>query len=647
MWAAAEGRSTLGIPRSVGEEFVGKDRSAAGTLFVAPSGRVLMRRRAQSDSSDLGGYWDLPGGSAEPGETPWDTAQRESQEEVGFSSPGHPRLLDSRLSPDGGLAYHTLVAPAPEEFWPQLSSEHDRHAWVDLSALPAPLHPGLAETLSERLGLSGDCDRGELAGLVGGVMDWLAEDDCAESVAMDRDTVRSRDSDGHLHVNRTPISKANVCPYYGREIPGAAQLGLDMDRVYMMYRDPEELERGAATFARKPLLLAHKPVSSSEHPHALAVGTVGDDVRFDGGYLTAPLTVWDGAAIALIESGEQRELSSAYRYRADMTPGEADGVKYDGVMRDIVANHVALVREGRAGPDVVVGDSRIKLKEIAEMAKTAALSRMGLVAAGAMMAYLAPRLAQDAKVDVTPALAGVTSKNFGERREALLSSVSALVDGKLAKDANISDLAELLNALSGTAIVDSDGDGDVDSDDMPPRGEEGDGDPEADAGGGAGEGDGGGSTKDKVLGLLAGKLSEEDLAAVASCFDAPAADEDPSNGIEGEGEVNKAAMDAAIEAAKTDMRNTARAIRAAEAEVRPVVGELTVVCDSAADVYRAALKVLGVPGVDGLHADALRPIFLAQPRPGARTQRQEVALDASAVDTFHKMFPGAAQVRTI
>jgi hypothetical protein len=42
-----------------------------------------------------------------------------------------------------------------------------------------------------------------------------------------------------------------------------------------------------------------------------------------------------------------------------MTPGTYGGIKYDGVMRDIVGNHVALVEEGRAGADVHVGDAAL------------------------------------------------------------------------------------------------------------------------------------------------------------------------------------------------------------------------------------------------------------------------------------------------
>ena len=51
-----------------------------------------------------------------------------------------------------------------------------------------------------------------------------------------------------------------------------------------------------------------------------------------------------------------RELSCAYRYTPDFTPGKYEGTPYDFVMRAIRGNHVALVEEGRAGPDVVVAD---------------------------------------------------------------------------------------------------------------------------------------------------------------------------------------------------------------------------------------------------------------------------------------------------
>lgn len=64
-------------------------------------------------------------------------------------------------------------------------------------------------------------------------------------LAFDRASVRTYDQDGRLHVAITPISKANVCPYLGSEIPDWEELGLDAQRTYRLLRDPDELARAA------------------------------------------------------------------------------------------------------------------------------------------------------------------------------------------------------------------------------------------------------------------------------------------------------------------------------------------------------------------------------------------------------------------
>jgi hypothetical protein len=176
-------------------------------------------------------------------------------------------------------------------------------------------------------------------------------------LAFDRDTTRSIDRDGRLHVAATPISKATVNPYYGREIPAWDELGLEPDRVYRLLRHPDELARAAPTFSGLPVLSRHVPVSAADHRPDLVVGSTGSTVTFDGPYLRTELVIWSQGAIDGIETDRQRQLSSAYHYRADMTPGVFQGERYDGVMRDIVGNHVALVPEGRAGADVIVGDA--------------------------------------------------------------------------------------------------------------------------------------------------------------------------------------------------------------------------------------------------------------------------------------------------
>ena len=168
---------------------------------------------------------------------------------------------------------------------------------------------------------------------------------------------RETDENGFLHVGASHITKATVNPYYGREIPGWQEAGLDPEAVYYGLRDPEELQASLETWAGLPLHIEHH-IDSAEEPQKLTrVGAVGTGAVWNPPYVDAPLTVWDRAAIDAIEDGSFRELSCAYRYDPDFTPGSYEGTPYDFIMRNIRGNHVALVEEGRAGPDVVVADS--------------------------------------------------------------------------------------------------------------------------------------------------------------------------------------------------------------------------------------------------------------------------------------------------
>ncbi len=173
-------------------------------------------------------------------------------------------------------------------------------------------------------------------------------------LAFDR---RMETIDGHLVVTGCHITKANVCPYLGAEIPNSEALGLKPDKIYYLYRDAAEITAAKDTYNRVPLLMQHVAVSADAPQQFLTVGTASN-ARFTHPYLDADLTIWTREGIDAIESGKQRELSCGYRYVCDLTPGTSpEGEKYDGRMTQIVANHIALVEAGRAGPDVMVADS--------------------------------------------------------------------------------------------------------------------------------------------------------------------------------------------------------------------------------------------------------------------------------------------------
>lgn len=174
-------------------------------------------------------------------------------------------------------------------------------------------------------------------------------------------SARRVDENGFLHVLDNPVSKAQVARYFGAEIPGWQELSLDPEAAYMMLRPADELEKAAPSINRLPIELWHNDTDAENLPKMQIIGSMGSDGRFDGTYLRNSLCFTDGGIIRLItspEAGEEplRELSLSYFYDPDMTPGEWNGTPYDGVMRNIRGNHLALVDKGRAGRDVAVRD---------------------------------------------------------------------------------------------------------------------------------------------------------------------------------------------------------------------------------------------------------------------------------------------------
>lgn len=171
------------------------------------------------------------------------------------------------------------------------------------------------------------------------------------------DSVRHFDENGFMHVDVSNITKETVNPYYGREIPGWQEQGLIPDKIYYGYRPFDEIEKAADTFNNLPLLSEHVEDGADKKNQNLRVGSLGTDAQAEQPYLKNSLVIYDQKAIDDIKSGKKKELSCAYRYDPVFKSGIFDGQRYDFRMENIRGNHVALVREGRAGSDVVVADS--------------------------------------------------------------------------------------------------------------------------------------------------------------------------------------------------------------------------------------------------------------------------------------------------
>lgn len=178
-----------------------------------------------------------------------------------------------------------------------------------------------------------------------------------EHIALDSASVRHKDANGYLHIDSSHISKEQVAGYYGAEIGPVEGADIKPDVIYYGYRPGAELERAADTFNGIPVLFEHHSEGAENPCKEFRVGSTGTDAAYNAPYLDNSLHITDSVAIAAIESGEYRELSCAYGFVMEWTPGEFNGQKYDFIMRDIQGNHVALVNEGRAGHDVRVADA--------------------------------------------------------------------------------------------------------------------------------------------------------------------------------------------------------------------------------------------------------------------------------------------------
>lgn len=174
---------------------------------------------------------------------------------------------------------------------------------------------------------------------------------------MPKDSMRSRDINGYLQIRDNPLSKVGIFDYLGSEIPGAP----DPNRIYKVYRPAEELSRQETidSFKLMPFIDDHEILGDRGMPAERKgiQGTIGEQVYFDDPYLRGNIMIPSSAAQTLINNGKT-ELSPCYGCDWVAGDGLFDGKPYQYTQRNIIANHLALVDEGRTGPDVAVQDSR-------------------------------------------------------------------------------------------------------------------------------------------------------------------------------------------------------------------------------------------------------------------------------------------------
>lgn len=308
--------------------------SNAAIVIVTNGGKVLLLKRSLDSTN--GGTWGFPGGKyeVEDGDL-HNTGARELWEETGYGTEV-PLLF---VEDDGNVVTYRLPV---DLFTPTLNSEHTAFMWADPEALPQPLHPGTQERIHKVMA-----------------------------------SKRITDMNGWYEVQGNPISKVGVFPYSGR-IVGAEE----PNKLYNVYRPEEELNNPETirSFQLLPFI--------NDHPEDMlgldedlpkvdgkpVEGIIGEKVFYKDGYLYGNLKIFTDRIAKAIDAGK-REVSAGFRCVYEKVSGVYNGQPYDYIQRNIRGNHVALVNEGRMGPEVAVLD-HLKLtfdaKELIKMAETTA-----------------------------------------------------------------------------------------------------------------------------------------------------------------------------------------------------------------------------------------------------------------------------------
>ncbi|REF36322.1 NUDIX domain-containing protein [Thermasporomyces composti] len=124
------------------DHYVLRQRPVAAAAIVDESDRVLMLWRHRFIPDSWG--WELPAGVVDVGETPVETAARETEEETGWRPRDLRPLL--RMHPAGGLSdcvHYVFWTRHAEHVGAAVDAhESERVAWVPLAEVPTLLERG-------------------------------------------------------------------------------------------------------------------------------------------------------------------------------------------------------------------------------------------------------------------------------------------------------------------------------------------------------------------------------------------------------------------------------------------------------------------------------------------------------------------------
>ncbi|MGM9572342.1 MAG: DUF2213 domain-containing protein [bacterium] len=165
----------------------------------------------------------------------------------------------------------------------------------------------------------------------------------------------SKTPEGFLVCHNVPIARTGWQDYWPSE------MGIPGNQPIKVERKEKEVFSPAtiASFEGKVVTDDHPPVGIDTCNYAAYAKGVAQNIRRGSNdmsdYLMADLLIYDAALIAEIEAGK-REVSCGYECEYKLN----DEGSYQQI--NIVGNHVAVVKAGRAGHKVAIKDTKEELK---------------------------------------------------------------------------------------------------------------------------------------------------------------------------------------------------------------------------------------------------------------------------------------------
>ena len=158
-----------------------------------------------------------------------------------------------------------------------------------------------------------------------------------------------------IRLDSMPLPKAIFTPEgYLKDRPvltsvGIFEYGNPDGSIRRELRLPEDVfdSESLKSYRGKPIILTHDAgLVTKNNVAENQIGTILSDGMKDGDDVKADIIIHDTDAMK--DSG-LKELSLGYNLDLDETPGVWNGQHYDAIQRNIRINHLALVREARAG----------------------------------------------------------------------------------------------------------------------------------------------------------------------------------------------------------------------------------------------------------------------------------------------------------